>query len=215
MPGAPVKRPATYEDLLQVPESLVAEIVDGDLVTSPRPSARHALATSALSAEIGGAFGRGGRGGPGGWIILYEPELHVVGQVLVPDLAGWRHARMPEVPDVAFLDLAPDWLCEVLSPSTAALDRTRKMHHYARAGVKHVWLLDPGHRAGHGGALSEVAVRARRSQSSATSETLSTQTTVPLDGPETTLKAKPPCGSATVGVKVCVKVAGWLPGTSA
>jgi Uma2 family endonuclease len=146
MPGVPAKRPATYEDLLQVPEHLVAEIIDGDLVTSPRPAARHALASSALGVELGGAFGRSGRGGPGGWVILDEPELHIVGQILVPDIAGWRRERMPEVPDVAFFELAPDWACEVLSLSTAALDRTRKMHHYVRAGVKHVWLLDPGPR---------------------------------------------------------------------
>jgi len=65
---------------------------------------------------------------------------------MVPDLAGWRRERMPEIPDAAFFDLAPDWVCEVLSPSTAALDRTRKWHHYAEAGVRHFWFLDPGPR---------------------------------------------------------------------
>ena len=77
-------------------------------------------------------------------MILDEPEVHFVGQVLVPDLAGWRRARMPEVPDVAFFELAPDWVCEVLSPATAAIDRTRKPHHYARANVQHLWFVDPG-----------------------------------------------------------------------
>ena len=144
MPGAAAKRPASYEDLRQVPENLVGEIIDGELVTSPRPSARHAAAASALGVDLGAAFGRNNRGGPGGWVILDEPELHVVGQVLVPDLAGWRRERMPEIPDVAFFELAPDWVCEVLSPSTAALDRTQKRHHYGRAGVRHLWLLDPG-----------------------------------------------------------------------
>lgn len=143
MSGIPAKRPATYEDLLQVPEHLVAEIIDGELVTSPRPAARHAAVSSALGADIHSAFGRNNRGGPGGWVILDEPELHIVGQVLVPDLAGWRRERMPEIPDVVFFELAPDWVCEVLSPSTAARDRTRKMHHYARAGVPHLWFLDP------------------------------------------------------------------------
>jgi Uma2 family endonuclease len=141
--GAPAKRGATYEDLLAVPGHLVAEIVDGDLVTSPRPAARHALAASTLHLELG-PFGRRSGGGPGGWVLLFEPELHVVGQVMVPDLAGWRRERMPEVPDVPFFDVAPDWVCEVLSPSTAALDRTRKWHHYARAGVSHLWFVDPG-----------------------------------------------------------------------
>lgn len=143
--GAPAKRPATYADLLRVPEHLVAEIIDGDLVTSPRPAARHAAAASALGEELGPPFKRG-RGGPGGWVILDEPELHVAGQVLVPDLAGWRRERMPEIPDVAFFELTPDWVCEVASPATAALDRTRKRHHYGRAGVGQLWLIDPGPR---------------------------------------------------------------------
>jgi Uma2 family endonuclease len=145
MGQAPVKRPATYEDLLKAPDSVVAEIIDGDLVTSPRPTLTHAAAASALSDELGPPFKRG-RGGPGGWIILFEPELHLAGQILVPDLGGWRRERMPELPDAAFSDLAPDWVCEILSPATAALDRTRKMHHYARVGVSHLWLVDPGPR---------------------------------------------------------------------
>jgi Uma2 family endonuclease len=138
------ERPATYEDLCALPEHVVGEIIDGELVVSPRPAARHASASSMLGAELLGTFGRGNRGGPGGWVILDEPELHVVGQVMVPDLAGWRRERMPQVPDVPYFELAPDWLCEVLSPSTAARDRTRKMRHYLRAGVGHVWLVDPG-----------------------------------------------------------------------
>jgi Uma2 family endonuclease len=144
MSGLPARRAATYEDLLKVPEHLVAEIIDGELVTSPRPAARHAAAASSLGADIHTAFGRKSGGGPGGWVILIEPEVHIVGQVLVPDIAGWRRERMPEIPDVAFFDLAPDWVCEISSPSTAAMDRTRKRHHYGRAGVGHVWILDPG-----------------------------------------------------------------------
>jgi Uma2 family endonuclease len=139
----PRKRPATYDDLLAVPEHLVAEIVDDELYTSPRPALPHALAASNLLVEIGGTFGFGRGGVPGGWVILVEPELHVVGQVMVPDLAGWRHERMPAVPNAPFLDVAPDWLGEVVSPSTGALDRAKKMPHYARAGVSHVWLVDP------------------------------------------------------------------------
>jgi Uma2 family endonuclease len=146
MSGVIGKRATTYEDLLRLPEHIVGEIIDGDLVTSPRPAARHAYADSSLGAELGVTFGRSGRGGPGGWIILDEPELHIAGQILVPDLAGWRRQRMTEVPDVAFFELEPDWVCEILSPSTAATDRTRKMHHYARARVAHVWLQDPAPR---------------------------------------------------------------------
>src|ERR1700677_5140132 len=99
--GDPAKRRAAYEDLLTVPAPLVAEIVNGVLVTTPRPASRHALASSALGGELYGPFARGRNGGPGGWVILDEPELHLHEDVLVPDLTGWRRERMPETPDTA------------------------------------------------------------------------------------------------------------------
>ena len=136
------ERRATYEDLLQVPAHLVAEIIDGTLHTHPRPAAIHAVAASVLGGELSGPFHRG-RGGPGGWVILDEPELHLSGDVVVPDLAGWRRERMPEVPDAAAFELAPNWVCEVLSPSTEAIDRAQKLRLYAREGVAHVWLVNP------------------------------------------------------------------------
>jgi Uma2 family endonuclease len=138
----PAKRRATYEDLLAVPEHFVAEILNGELVTHPRPAAPHAHAASNLGGELYGPFTRG-KGGPGGWVILDEPELHQQGHVLVPDLAGWRRERMPEVPETAAIELVPDWVCEILSPSTAAVDRADKMPIYAELGVSYVWLLDP------------------------------------------------------------------------
>lgn len=136
-----VQRRATYADLLEVPENRVGEIIDGELITQPRPAAPHARAASRLGVELG-PFDRN-KGGPGGWIILDEPELHLHGDALVPDLAGWRRERMPELPDVAAFELAPDWVCEVLSPSTQSHDRVKKMRVYAREGVGHVWLIDP------------------------------------------------------------------------
>lgn len=139
----PVRKPATYEDLLAVPSHLVAEIIDDELYTSPRPASLHAVAATSLSVEIGGPFGRGKGGGPGGWVILYEPELHLHAQVMVPDLAGWRRERMPVIPDAPAFELAPDWVCEVVSPSTGGLDRAKKMPLYARFGVAHAWLVDP------------------------------------------------------------------------
>lgn len=145
MAGMPAKRHATYEDLLALPEHVVGEIVNGELHVSPRPSSLHARASSELGAGLNGPFGQG-NGGPGGWIILDEPELHLVGQILVPDLAGWRRERMPELPDAPSFDLAPDWICEVLSPSTESFDRAKKLPAYAQAGVKHAWLVDPGPR---------------------------------------------------------------------
>lgn len=138
----PARRRATYEDLVSVPDHFVAELINGDLVTSPRPAAPHARAASSLSGELYHPFDRG-NGGPGGWISLYQPELHLRGDVLVPDLAGWRRERMPQMPEAAAFELAPDWACEVLSPSTAAVDRTEKMPIYLREGVSHVWLIDP------------------------------------------------------------------------
>ncbi|HZH75540.1 MAG TPA: Uma2 family endonuclease, partial [Archangium sp.] len=118
------------------------EIVDGELYVSPRPASPHARAATRLGAVLDGPFDQG-EGGPGGWIILYEPELHLGGDALVPDLAGWRRERMPEMPHVAAFTLAPDWVCEVLSPSTAVLDREKKMKAYAREAVRHLWLVDP------------------------------------------------------------------------
>lgn len=134
--------PATYADLEGLPANQVGEIVRGVLYAHPRPAARHARAASTLGEELGPPFNRG-RGGPGGWLILDEPELHLASDVLVPDLAGWRRERMPELPDVVAFELAPDWACEVLSASTAAVDRGEKLPVYARERVAHVWFVDP------------------------------------------------------------------------
>ena len=141
----PAQRQATYEDLLQVTPELVAEILGGHLVTHPRPGPKHAVAGSALGGVLFPPF-HGGHGGPGGWRILDEPELHLGTQVLVPDIAGWRRERLPRLPETAWLELAPDWICEVLSPGTARFDRVEKLPAYAEAGVAHAWLIDPGLR---------------------------------------------------------------------
>ena len=139
----PARRRATYEDVLRAPEHMVAEIVDGELHLNPRPAKPHAAAATALGEELGPPFKRG-RGGPGGWIILYAPELHLAADVLVPDLAGWRRERMPVITThEPYFTLAPDWVCEVLSPRTARLDRAKKLPIYARAEVRHVWIVDP------------------------------------------------------------------------
>jgi len=137
-----VRRPATYDDLLKVPDHLVAEILDGELYTSPRPAPRHAEASSGLVGALRGPFDRG-RGGPGGWRILFEPELHFAADVVVPDLAGWRRERMPALPEEAYFQLAPDWICGIVSPSTAAMDRIKKLTIYARERISHAWLVDP------------------------------------------------------------------------
>jgi Uma2 family endonuclease len=136
------KKLATYQDVLDAPEHLVAEVLNGELHTHPRPAGPHSEAASVLGMDLGSAFHRG-RGGPGGWLILDEPELHLGADVLVPDLAGWRRERLPAVPDAPYIELAPDWVCEVLSKGTALVDRRQKVPLYARAGVCRVWLVDP------------------------------------------------------------------------
>jgi len=136
------RRPATYEDLLKVPDHLVAEILDRELYTTPRPAPRHAAASSGLHGQLHGPFDSG-RGGPGGWRILFEPELHLATDVVVPDLAGWKRERLTTLPDAAYFSLAPDWICEVVSPSTASMDRVKKLSIYAREQVRHAWLADP------------------------------------------------------------------------
>ncbi|HEY3237546.1 MAG TPA: Uma2 family endonuclease [Polyangiaceae bacterium] len=138
----PAARGASYEEVLATPLHLVAEVVQGVLYQSPRPSTPHALAASALGEELGPPFKRG-RGGPGGWVILDEPELHLDDHILVPDLVGWRRERLPEVPDAPYLTLAPDWICEVLSPSTRALDRGAKLGVYGSFHVAYIWLVEP------------------------------------------------------------------------
>jgi len=140
--AAKVRARATYADILALPAHQVGEIIDGDLHISPRPRSKHALVTTALLTCLGPAFHERG-GGSGGWWILVEPELHFDQDVLVPDFGGWRRERMPEFLDVAFFTLAPDWVCEILSASTARVDRGHKLRMYGREGVTQVWLLDP------------------------------------------------------------------------
>lgn len=143
------KRHATYEDVLAAPENHVAQVLDGDLYVHPRPSRRHTRAASALGARLVHEFDSGPNDEGGGWIILYEPELHLGRDILVPDLAGWRVSRFPpetEDGDAPFFTVAPDWVCEVLSSSTARIDRVKKVPIYARERVAHVWLVDPRDR---------------------------------------------------------------------
>jgi Uma2 family endonuclease len=140
--GGSAKKQASYADVLNAPPNKVAEIIHGELVLSPRPAGPHSVATSALGEELGPPFKRG-RGGPGGWILLDEPELHFAHDVLVPDLAGWRRETMPAVANEPYFTIRPDWVCEVLSPSTERYDRAAKVALYAAAGVAHAWLVNP------------------------------------------------------------------------
>jgi Uma2 family endonuclease len=138
----PAKKRATYADLEAVPPHLVAEIIDGELMTHPRPSPRHGVASSALGARLMDFF-QFDRGGPGGWIFIDEPELHLGPHVVVPDIAGWRRERLPSYPETNYFETSPDWACEILSGSTEKRDRTVKMRIYAEAQVPYFWLIDP------------------------------------------------------------------------
>lgn len=139
------KRIATYEDLVALPEHLIGELIAGEIIATPRRSGAHTVTASATGGMLIPPF-QFGDGGPGGWWILDEAEIHLGADVLVPDLAGWRRTRMPDPPNTSFIELAPDWICEVISPSTARVDRVRKMSIYAASGVEHAWLLDPSAR---------------------------------------------------------------------
>ncbi len=135
-------RHATYEDLLKIPDHLVAELIDGELYTSPRPGSRCARANSVLGATLSNFFDSDDRG-PDGWWIVNQPELHLAGNALVPDIAGWRRERVPVYPDAPAFEFAPDWCCEVQSPSSGFVDRVKKRPLYAKHGVQHVWIVDP------------------------------------------------------------------------
>lgn len=150
-PRFPNLRADVVAGYLNAPDTMVAEVIDGELSVMPRPRPRHTNAAGELFGELRGPFRRG-RGGPGGWIIFVEPELHLGRKpdIVVPDLAGWRRERVPD--DLldddapAAITLAPDWVCEVLSESTEAKDRGKKRRIYRREAVRHYWIVDPRDR---------------------------------------------------------------------
>ena len=142
--GTEAKKFATYNDILVLPEHLIGEIINGELIVMPRPGPRHARSSSILGEEIIGPFDRGRGNGPGGWWILFEPEIHLDSNVIVPDLAGWKRELVPNLPtSKAYFDIAPNWVCEILSKKTASVDRVKKLPIYANTKVDHVWLVNP------------------------------------------------------------------------
>ncbi len=141
MSDTAIRQTASYDHIIALPEHVVGEIVDGELVVQPRPALHHANASGSLRELLGGPF-RSGIGGPGGWWLLPEPELHLGADVVVPDLAGWRKTRMPRIPNAPWSDLAPDWVCEVLSPGSIHHDRVTKSAIYCRHAVGWFWIVD-------------------------------------------------------------------------
>jgi Uma2 family endonuclease len=138
----PAKKKATYDDLYNIPENLTGEIIAGELIATPKPAPRHAYVTTVLGAEIEPPYHRG-RSGPGGWVFLAETEVQLGEDTVVPDLAGWKKERFPARIETNWIPVAPDWVCEVLSPSTFRNDKVIKMPLYARHGVGYAWLIDP------------------------------------------------------------------------
>jgi Uma2 family endonuclease len=137
----PALKLPSYADILALPENMIGEIINERLEVRPRPAPKHALTSSALGGELFRPFQK--ERGSDGWWILDEPELHIGGHILVPDLAGWRKQRMPKLPDTPWFEIVPDWVCEILSPATAKTDRSEKMPIYAGLGVSYLWLIDP------------------------------------------------------------------------
>lgn len=140
--SAPQK--AVYEDLFALPENTTGQIIDGELIATPRPSRRHALAATVLGSRVTSSYYLGGGSGPGGWIILMEPEIRLGDNFVVPDLSGWKRERFPPDEEENWISVPPDWVCDVLSPNTHRVDKIQKMPLYARHGVRHLWLVDPG-----------------------------------------------------------------------
>lgn len=139
----PALKDSLYDDFMNLPAHHVGEIIHNILYSQPRPAPKHARAFSVLGGKLGESFDWGGGDFNDDWWILDEPELHIEGHILVPDLAGWKRERMPEFPETAWFECVPDWVCEILSPSTARKDRMVKMPVYADLGVKYLWLIDP------------------------------------------------------------------------
>jgi Uma2 family endonuclease len=144
----PARKPATYEDLLALPEGQRGEVLGGELIASPAPLPRHSKVQGAARRFLGGPFDDDdGRGGPGGWWIFVEVDIELGPRDIVrPDLSGWRRERLPRPGPARPIRVVPDWACEILSPATAARDRVAKRALYARASIRHYWLIDPDAR---------------------------------------------------------------------
>jgi len=142
--SARAPKPATYADLLSLPEDVRAEILSGQIVTSPAPLPRHSKVQGAVRRFIGGPYDDDdGHGGPGGWWIFVEVDVQLGRHDIVrPDLAGWRRERLSDPGNRRPIDVVPDWICEVLSPSTASRDRVIKRKLYAESGIRHYWIVD-------------------------------------------------------------------------
>ena len=149
--GDVAKKIITYDDLYNVPQDMVGEIIEGELITNPRPGGPHALVASSLGIKVGSSFQFGEADGPGGWWIIDEPQLYFEKSPeplsMVPDIAGWKKEKMPTPPKDYKFNIVPDWVCEIASSSTALYDRRSKMPKYAEFGVNYLWIISPEHKS--------------------------------------------------------------------
>ncbi len=141
--GRPATR-ATLADFLAIPEDeRFHELINGELERKSSPAAEHGRAQRKLGAAVDPFDQPPGGRPPGGWWVMTEVEISLVGHIFRPDVVGWRRDRVPACPTGTPVEVRPDWICEVLSPASAGRDRVKKLNHYCAAGVPHDWLLDP------------------------------------------------------------------------
>ncbi len=146
--SAKINRPATYDDILALPEGVLGQIIDGVLYTSPRPAGKHAYAATKINSSIDPSFGSRSGGGPGGWVFLFEPQLRLLGkQDVIPDIAGWKIDKLSDeelsVLSGNRIEINPHWVCEIISPSSVRMDKVLKATLYAECAIEHYWLVDP------------------------------------------------------------------------
>jgi Uma2 family endonuclease len=141
--GSLPKTKNVYEQWLELPDNITGEIISGNLIASPRPGPKHANVSSSLNVKVGGPYHHGDSGGPGGWLILFEPEIHINDDIVVPDFAGWKRERLSSPPDEPYFSVVPDWVCEILSPGSVKIDRVVKQQLYLNWSVNHYWIIDP------------------------------------------------------------------------
>lgn len=144
MGPAEARKRVTLSEFLSRDEGERIELVRGSVVEKASPSGEHSSAQGGIVRRVGYTFDRkpGGRW-PGGWWFFVELNVQLGEELPRPDVCGYRRARLAQKPAGRVVTIAPDWVCEVLSPSNATIDRVEKLQTYFSAGVPHYWLVDP------------------------------------------------------------------------
>jgi Uma2 family endonuclease len=140
------RRRSTLDDFWAIPEEVrFHELVAGELVQKAAPSGEHGDAQAGVVGAVRPAFHRKPGGGwPGGWWIATEVEvLLATGDLVRPDVLGWRRDRCPDRPSGTPIEARPDWICEVVSFSNANDDTVKKLRLYQQVSIPHYWIVDP------------------------------------------------------------------------